>query len=173
MARDLTGENALDACNGHDDRTRGYHYHVTPGRFPYIIGGYAGYPEPRNNPLLRRRTVGPIVDNADRSGVRDFGIRSVIPGNASRGKMHTIRFVLDKTMRGGLPEGAPTWVQIGPFEASKISRQGDTVIAEITITADAPVGVLLDAHIEFGVPGGAGSAVVRVLKLNDAFRVVP
>ena len=44
----------------------------------------------------------------------------------------------------------PSWVQIGPFEASKVSRKGDIVTAEIAIAADAPVGVLLDAHIEFG-----------------------
>ena len=82
MARDLKGERALDVCNGHTDPARGYHYHVTPGRFPYIIGGYAGVPEPSNNPMLRRGTTGAIVDNADRSGVREFGIRSVTPGNA-------------------------------------------------------------------------------------------
>ncbi len=54
LARDLTSERALDVCNGHADRARGYHYHVTPGRFPYIIGGYAGIPEQSNNHLLRR-----------------------------------------------------------------------------------------------------------------------
>lgn len=31
----------LDECNGHEDRTRGYHYHVT-ARFPYLIGSYRG-----------------------------------------------------------------------------------------------------------------------------------
>jgi hypothetical protein len=150
-----------------------YRYHVTPGRFPYIIGGYAGISEPSNNPLLRRAASGAIIDNADRSGVSGFGIRSVLPGDASRGKTHTLRFVLDTTTRGGVPQGVPSWVQIGAFEASKIRRQGDTIIAEVAIAADAPVGVLLDAHIEFGTPGRAGSPVVRVLKKNDAFRVVP
>ncbi len=61
-------------------------------------------------------------------------------------------------------------MQVGPFEAAKITRHGDTIMAEITIAADAPVGVLLDAHIEFGA---AGSGLVRVFKKNDAFRVVP
>ena len=64
----------------------------------------------------------------------------------------------------------PSWVQIGPFEASQVSRKGDIVTAEVAIAADAPVGVLLDAHIEFGK---AESGFVRVLKKNDAFRVVP
>ena len=54
MAMNLKGERALDVCNGHTDPARGYHYHVTPGRFPYIIGGYAGTPDPTNSPLLRR-----------------------------------------------------------------------------------------------------------------------
>jgi YHYH protein len=170
IARDLKGDRGLDVCNGHTDPSRGYHYHVTPGRFPYIIGGYAGVPEPSNNHLLRRGSAGAIVDNADRSGAKTFGIRSVVPGNASRGMTHTLEFRLDPATRGGLPAGVPSWVQIGPFEASKVSRQGDTVQAEVDIPADSPVGVLLDAHMEFGAPG---SGLVRVFKKNDAFRVVP
>ncbi len=173
MARDLTGDRALDVCNGHRDPARGYHYHVTPGRFPYIIGGYAGVPEPSNNFQLNRARTGAIVDNADRSAARSFGIRSVTPGNAARGKTHTLRFELDPSTRGGLPEGVPTWVQIGPFEASQIERQGNTITAQITIADDAPIGVLLDAHIEFGKAGDANSDLVRVFKKSDAFRVVP
>ena len=170
MAKDLKGDRALDVCNGHTDPSRGYHYHVTPGRFPYIIGGYAGVPEPTNNHMLRRGAVGAISDNADRSAVKSFGLQTVTPGNAPRGKTHTLRFVLDAATRGGLPDGVPSWVQVGPFEATKISRDGNTVLAEIAIASDAPVGVLLDAHIEFGK---GDSARVRVLKKNDAFRVVP
>jgi hypothetical protein len=41
MARDLTS-NPLNPFNAHDDPVRGWHYHVTPGKFPYIIGGYFG-----------------------------------------------------------------------------------------------------------------------------------
>jgi YHYH protein len=170
MARDLKGERALDVCNGHTDPARGYHYHVTPSRFPYIIGGYAGVPDPANNPMLRRGAAGPIVDNADRSGMKEFGIRSVTPGNAERGKAHSFRFELASAVSNGAPAGLPSWVQVGPFEASKIERHGDTVIAEITIPADSPAGILLDAHIEFGKPG---AGLVRVLKKNDALRVIP
>jgi hypothetical protein len=42
MAKDLTGENALNDFNLHWDAQRGWHYHATPGKFPYIIGGYWG-----------------------------------------------------------------------------------------------------------------------------------
>jgi hypothetical protein len=50
MAKDLTGANALNAFNLHFDPQRGWHYHVTPGKFPYIIGGYWGTAEPRDQP---------------------------------------------------------------------------------------------------------------------------
>ena len=40
-------ENPLNAFNLHHDDDRGWHYHVTPGRFPYIIGGYWGTAEQR------------------------------------------------------------------------------------------------------------------------------
>jgi len=42
LARDLT-DNKLNAFNAHYDPVRGWHYHVTPGRFPYVIGGYMGF----------------------------------------------------------------------------------------------------------------------------------
>jgi hypothetical protein len=41
LARDLV-VNKLNAFNAHYDPERGWHYHVTPGKFPYIIGGYMG-----------------------------------------------------------------------------------------------------------------------------------
>ena len=50
MARDDTA-NPLDDFNMRHDEERGWHYHVTPGKYPYIIGGFAGTPDPRN---LRR-----------------------------------------------------------------------------------------------------------------------
>jgi hypothetical protein len=37
----------LNAFNMHFDEERGWHYHVTPGKFPYIIGGYYGEAERR------------------------------------------------------------------------------------------------------------------------------
>lgn len=171
MARDATGEQALDVCNGHQDPVRGYHYHVTPGRFPYILGGYAGVPEVSNGRGLARAETGAIQNNSEGESRLEKVIQNVLPGTAVRGKTHTIRFELNpaNARRRPLPATAPSWVQIGPFEATKISRQGDVVTAEIEIPADASVGILLDCHLEFDVGGGRGGAVV--IKKNDAFRV--
>jgi hypothetical protein len=47
MAKDLH-ENPLNAFNAHYDSARGWHYHVTPGKFPYVIGGYFGKVDSRN-----------------------------------------------------------------------------------------------------------------------------
>jgi len=54
MAKDLGGDNALNAFNLHWDKDRGWHYHVTPGKFPYIIGGYWGTEDPRDAIRPRR-----------------------------------------------------------------------------------------------------------------------
>jgi hypothetical protein len=48
MAKDLTGSDALNDFNLHWDKDRGWHYHVTPGKFPYIIGGYWGAEDNRD-----------------------------------------------------------------------------------------------------------------------------
>lgn len=53
MAKDLK-KNRLNDFNVHHDDQRGWHYHVTPGKFPYVIGGYWGEVEERN-----RRRGGP------------------------------------------------------------------------------------------------------------------
>ncbi len=37
----------LDECNGHSDKERGYHYHVT-AKAPYILGAYKGVVEEKN-----------------------------------------------------------------------------------------------------------------------------
>ncbi len=172
MARDLTGDRALDVCNGHDDPTRGYHYHVTPGRFPYIIGGYAGVPDPANNRMIARMPEGAIVDNAEGASRLGAPIRSVTPGTVARGRSHTIRIELDNQAdRDRIPEGKPTWVQFGPFEATKIDRQGNAILAEIVVPKDASLGVLLDLHVEFGPKEGGGRRVA-VLKRNEVLRVV-
>ena len=54
MAKDSTS-NPLNAFNACYDAVRGWHYHVTPGKFPYIIGGYFAKIEPGNfeRPPLR------------------------------------------------------------------------------------------------------------------------
>jgi len=54
MAKDST-TNPLNAFNACYDPVRGWHYHVTPGKFPYLIGGYFAKVEPSNiqRPPLR------------------------------------------------------------------------------------------------------------------------
>lgn len=47
MAKDCK-ENPLNEFNIHFDEVRGWHYHVTPGQYPYVIGGYWGEWDGRN-----------------------------------------------------------------------------------------------------------------------------
>ncbi len=166
MARDLKDEHALDVCNGHADPARGYHYHVTPGRFPYLIGGYAGVPEPSNNRMITRMPAGAITNNAEGESRMGQAIRAVTPGSVERGRTHAIRITLDPR---SAPRGTPAWVQIGPFEARKIERKGDVVLAEIAVSRDAALGVMLDAHLEFD---GAQPNRAAVIKRNGVLRVV-
>ena len=49
LARELK-VNSLNEFNVHFDKQRGWHYHVTPGQFPHIIGGYWGMVESKNRP---------------------------------------------------------------------------------------------------------------------------
>jgi hypothetical protein len=48
MAKDASGDQGLNDFNIHYDEARGWHYQVTPGKFPYIIGGYWGTEDPRD-----------------------------------------------------------------------------------------------------------------------------
>jgi hypothetical protein len=168
QAKDLQGGQALDVCNGHSDSQRGYHYHVTPGRFPYVLGGYRGVVEASNIRMRGAAEKGAIEDNASGESRLPKVISSIVPGSAVRGKKHRLTITLDptKSVRQPLPEGVPEWVQIGPFEALKIERQGNQVLVDVEIPEETAVGVLLDCHLEFGGPG-----VRRVFKSNDIFRV--
>ena len=171
MAKDSEKSSALDVCNGHIDEIRGYHYHVTPGRFPYMLGGYAGVVEASNNRGLRGGQTGPLVDNTQQGENRmDKVIAMVRPGTASRGKIHSIELELkpENGIRHRVPSDKPNWVQIGPYEATSIKREGNVVTAEINISDDAPIGVLLDCHIEFAENGRSGPIV---FKKNDVFRI--
>jgi len=47
LAKD-SRSNPLNEFNGHHDDVRGWHYHVTPGRYPHLIGGYWGTRDPLN-----------------------------------------------------------------------------------------------------------------------------
>jgi hypothetical protein len=171
MAMELKGEQALDACNGHSDPERGYHYHVTPNRFPYILGGYAGVVETSNNRAFRRgmgTASGALQDNTQPGDKYGKIITSVRPGNLVSGQTHEVRIEFDPSAtRRPIPEGAPSWLQIGPYEAQSFRREGNTIIAEISIPKDAAIGVWLDCHIEFG----AERRPVVVIKRNDAVRI--
>ncbi|MBS0267006.1 MAG: YHYH protein [Planctomycetes bacterium] len=172
MAKDLTGERALDVCNGHEDAQRGFHYHVTPGQFPYIIGGYRGVVEPSNNRGLTRAGTGALVDNAEGESSLDNSIVAVRPGTAARGGRRELTLELNDAVTGrrAIPAGKPSWVQIGPYEALRIERRGNLVTIEIQIPDDASAGILLDCHLEFESPDGRGGNLV--FKKNEAFRVV-
>ncbi|MFO1004258.1 MAG: YHYH protein, partial [Planctomycetaceae bacterium] len=151
MAKDAAGQLTLDACNGHTDSVRGYHYHVTPGRFPYIIGGYAGVPELANIRGRRGLETGAIEDNSSGESSQPKVIVAVRPASGQPGKKQTLEIELDPSQatRARVPEGAPDWVQVGPFEAISIERTGDILHVEIQIPDDATLGVLMDCHIEF------------------------
>ena len=178
MARDLDSLPSppappLDVCNGHEDPERGYHYHVTPNRFPYILGGYRGVPEPSNSRGLRRGAgIGPLEDNTRGESRLEGVIAEVLPGSVRPGGKRTVTVRLDPsaTNRREVPRGKPSWVQIGPFEAVSIDREGDDLTVVIDVPEDAPRGVLLDAHVEFAGAGQGGRA--RVFKRNDVLRVV-
>ncbi len=171
LAKDLTDQHALDVCSGHRDEQRGYHYHVTPGRFPYILGGYAGVPEASNNRGLRRAGTGPIENNASGESRMSNTISRVAPGSAKRGARHKIQLELDPAQsRRPIPTAKPDWVQIGPYEAKSIERDGNTITFEIEVDSEASSGVLLDCHIEFA-PADAGGRRL-VFKKNDAFRII-
>ena len=185
MARDLDTlpsppAPALDVCNGHEDPHRGYHYHATPGRFPYILGGYRGVPEPSNNRGMRRAGEGAIADNTEGESAVDPAIVAVRPGSVARGGKRTVTIELDPReggqprgpgrAPGPMPDGAPSWVQIGPFEATRIEREGNLVTVTLDVPDDATLGVLLDCHVEFEGAGRGGRN--RVHKRNDVLRVV-
>jgi hypothetical protein len=172
LAKDLPADRALDVCNGHRDAVRGYHYHVTPGRFPYILGGYAGVVELSNNRALQRVGKGPI-ENTTVAGEGRLSpvIVAVRPGIVTPGTKHSIQIELQPELerRQALPAESPSWVQIGPYEAIAIKRDGNLITVDLMIPEDAPVGVWLDCHVEF-------AGLLRrtlVYKKNDALRVSP
>lgn len=171
QAKDLSDAQALDVCSGHRDDQRGYHYHVTPGRFPYILGGYAGVPEGSNNRGLRRAGTGPIENNASGESRLANTIARVVPGSAQRGVKQKIQIELDSSQsRRPVPPVKPDWVQVGPYEGKNIERNGNSITCEIEVDSQASSGVLLDCHIEFA-PADAGGRRL-VFKKNDAFRIV-
>ncbi len=167
MAKDLKGADALDVCNGRFDPDRGYHYHATPGKFPYLIGGYAGVLDASAMRGPGRGGVGALKDNTSGESREGAGIAAVKPGTADRGKTHAIRLELNAEA-ARVPAGVPNRVVIGPFEGAKIARDGNVVTCEIAVPKDANRGALHDCHIEWE---GSGRGGITVLKKNTVFRV--
>lgn len=162
-AKDLTDDRKLDICNGHFDPERGYHYHVSPGKFPYVLGGYAGVPDKSNGRGIGRDPVGAIRNNAEGTSRYDRSL-SVSPETLSRGSKQTLKITI-KPEAGNLPSGVPSRVIVGPYLASNVHRQGNEVIVDVTIPRDASC-IRHDVHLEFG----AGSRTI-VTKQNEAVRV--
>ena len=79
MAKDVRGEHALNGFNMHYDQERGWHYHVTPGVFPYIIGGYWGTEDARD------AQRGPRGGGGGNSGRRMGGVGGPPPGGPPPG----------------------------------------------------------------------------------------
>ena len=52
-------DNPLNDFNVHQDEKRGWHYHVTPGQYPHVIGGYWGVMEEKNRRARGPRPGGP------------------------------------------------------------------------------------------------------------------
>ena len=154
MARDLEGDRALDVCNGHEDAERGYHYHVTPGRFPYVIGGYRGVPEPTNNRGLRRAGSGSIEDNAEGASRLEGVIAEVRPGAVSRGGRRDVTIVLDPAAaQAGAGAGRKALVGADrPYEAVAISREGDTVTATSSTSPATPRSACCSTAISSSQP---------------------
>jgi hypothetical protein len=168
LAKDLTGDRALDVCNGHEDAERGYHYHVTPGKFPYLLGGYAGVPELSNSPPLARAGTGAIQDNARGTSREGLAIEALRPGTGARGKTVTLHLELAEPTRDRwTPDATPSRLVVGPYETAKLTREGRTITAELTIPPDANPGAMLDCHLEFQAPGGR----IFTVKKNDVFRI--
>jgi hypothetical protein len=167
MAKDLAGAEALDVCNGRFDPDRGYHYHATPGKFPYLIGGYAGVVERSNSRGLGRAGTGALIDTTEGDSREGRGIASVKPGTANRGESHVIAIELVDAGRRALPSTVPSRVVVGPFEATEIRRSGNIVTCRIAIPADANKAALHDCHLEFESAGQTR----MVVKKNAVFRV--
>jgi hypothetical protein len=120
---------------------------------------------------MRRAGTGALVDNTQPGeSLMDKALVDVRPGTASPGSKLEVQLELDplRSKRQPLPNGIPTWAQIGPFEATTISRNGNLVKIQIEIPDDAPVGVFFDCHIEFE---GGGRRGPIVFKKNNAFRI--
>lgn len=69
---------ALDACQGHEDSVRGYHYHMKAS-FPYVMGCYRGTPTFQDGPKTSLRPKIPLNIGSFRVPPRQKGRRALPP----------------------------------------------------------------------------------------------
>ena len=130
MAKDAR-DNPLNAFNVHQDPERGWHYHVTPGRFPYIIGGYWGKVDARN----RERGPRPPVSGRAPEG------RGGPPGPLGIGGLrpppHPLMIVLDVD---GDQTISAAEIDAAPQALRTLDRNGDGVLSDDELRPAAPPG---------------------------------
>jgi hypothetical protein len=157
MAKDAK-DNPLNAFNVHRDLERGWHYHVTPGQFPYIIGGYWGKRDARTGdgagrggPMAGRAPGGPgrPMEGVGRGGPGRFmpGEGPGGPGGPGRGfrpPPHPVAVALD---RDGDGAHSPDEIAAAPRALLSLDRDGD--------------GTLSAAELRPLPPGGFGPAGPR------------
>ena len=111
----------LDACNGHEDAGRGYHYHATP-TYPYLIGSYRGTPAPGN--IDRPRFPG-------RNGPVAF------EGPGGGPPPHPLMIALDKDRDGRLSAAE---IADAPKALKALDRDGDGALGPDELRPPRPPG---------------------------------
>jgi hypothetical protein len=137
MAKDSV-DNPLNAFNIHRDPERGWHYHVTPGKFPYIIGGYWGKREARGNGGPGRG--GPMAGG--RPGRPGQGGRGgpgrPLPGPGGfRPPPHPVTLALDRNGDGAL---SPDEIADAPRALLALDRDGDGTLSADELRPPPPSG---------------------------------
>jgi hypothetical protein len=111
---------------------------------------------------------GHIVDNQQGSSRIGWQIESVQPGSGKAGSNITITVTLESTFATTVTD-TPSWLQVGPVEATAIRRDGTKIEADLSLPEDLATGTLFDLHLEF--PGRGNRPIV--IKKNDLFRPLP
>ncbi len=154
MAKDSV-DNPLNAFNVHQDKERGWHYHVTPGQFPYIIGGYWGVRNARSGdgpgrggPMAGR---GPGGMNAGPGQGRQGGRGRPMPGpgggpggGPGRGfpggfgpPPHPVMLALDRNGDGAI---SPEEIADAPAALRSLDRDNDGTLSNDEARPPPPPG---------------------------------
>jgi YHYH protein len=150
MAKD-SKDNPLNAFNVHRDLERGWHYHVTPGKFPYIIGGYWGKRDARTGegpgragPMAGRGPGGPgrLMRGPGQEGGRGGPGRPMPgPGQGGPGGFrpppHPVMLVLDRDGNGVL---SPEEIAGASGALMSLDRDGDGTLSDDELRPPPPPG---------------------------------